>query len=107
MARGNTSASAPRAFGRAASKKRLDFFPPKERRLKLCHSILPIVLACVLASCSKEVAPSPDVWAVVNGTQITRQQVEKTYRSSMPADSPPPSQAEALSMKLRIVEELI
>ncbi|HEX5422873.1 MAG TPA: SurA N-terminal domain-containing protein [Candidatus Acidoferrales bacterium] len=75
--------------------------------MKLCHSILPIVLACVLASCSKEVAPSPDVWAVVNGTQIMRQQVEKTYRSSMPADSPPPSQAEALSMKLRIVEELI
>lgn len=75
--------------------------------MKLCRSILPIVLACTLASCSQAVAPSPDVWAVVNGTQITRQQVEKTYRSSMPADSPPPSQAEALSMKLRIVEELI
>lgn len=75
--------------------------------MKLVRSILPIVLACTLASCSKEIAPGPDVWAVVNGTQITRQQVEKTYRSSMPADSPPPSPAEALSMKLRIVEELI
>jgi peptidyl-prolyl cis-trans isomerase SurA len=75
--------------------------------LKLCRLICPVVLVCALASCGREIAPGPDVWAVVNGTQIMREQVEKTYRSSLSPDSPPPSHDEALSMKLRILEELI
>jgi peptidyl-prolyl cis-trans isomerase SurA len=75
--------------------------------LKLCRLIFPVVLVCALASCSREIAPGPDVWALVNGTQIMREQVEKTYRSSLSPDSPPPSHDEALSMKLRILEELI
>ena len=64
-------------------------------------------LGCVLASCSREIAPGPDVWAVVNGTQITREQVERNYRSRLSPDSPAPSHAEALSLKLTILEELV
>lgn len=75
--------------------------------MKPCRLLFLVVLVCALASCSKEIAPGPDVWAVVNGTQIMREQVEKTYHSSLSPDSPPPSHAEALSMKLRILEELI
>jgi peptidyl-prolyl cis-trans isomerase SurA len=75
--------------------------------LKLSRLILPLVLVCALASCGREIAPGPDVWAVVNGTQIMREQVDKTYRLSMAPDAPAPSPVEALSMKLRIVEELI
>ena len=75
--------------------------------MKLSRLAFAIVLVCALASCSKEVAPGPDVWAVVNGTQITREQVEKNYRARLAPDSPPPSHEEALSLKLTILEELI
>ena len=75
--------------------------------MKLCRVIFPVVLVCALASCSREIAPGPDVWAIVNGTRIVREQVDKTYRSNLSSDSPPPSHEEALSMKLRILEELI
>jgi peptidyl-prolyl cis-trans isomerase SurA len=61
----------------------------------------------MLASCRKESAPGPDVWAVVNGKQIMRQEVEKNFRSRINADAPAPSQEEGLSLKLNILDELI
>jgi peptidyl-prolyl cis-trans isomerase SurA len=70
--------------------------------------VLAALAACVLAaSCNKEVAPGPDVWAVVNGKDIPREQVEKVFRSRVNGDSPEPSPEEALSLKLSILDQLI
>jgi peptidyl-prolyl cis-trans isomerase SurA len=64
--------------------------------------------ACAfIASCKKEAAPGPDVWAVVNGKQIERSQVEKYFRTRVNAEAPEPSQEEALSLKLSILDELV
>ena len=67
-----------------------------------------IALGGVAASCNnRDVAPGRDVWAVVNGKQISRADVEKAFRSRVNADAPDPSQEEALSLKLSILDELI
>lgn len=67
-----------------------------------------IALGGVAASCNnRDVAPGPDVWAVVNGKQISRADVEKAFRSRVNADAPDPSLEEALSLKLSILDELI
>jgi peptidyl-prolyl cis-trans isomerase SurA len=64
--------------------------------------------ACsLLSACKKEMAPGPDVWAVVDGKEIQRQDVEKIFRSRVTADAPAPSPEEALSLKLGILDELI
>jgi peptidyl-prolyl cis-trans isomerase SurA len=59
------------------------------------------------ASCQKEATPGPDVWATVNGKEIPRAQVEKYFRTRVNAEAPAPSQEEALSLKLSILDELI
>lgn len=70
--------------------------------------ILVAAAACVFAaSCKKEAAPGPDVWATVNGKEIPRAQVEKYFRTRVNAEAPAPSQEEALSLKLSILDELI
>jgi len=70
--------------------------------------ILAALAACALAaSCKKEAAPGPDVWAVVNGKEISRGTVEKYFRSRVNAEAPEPSQEEGLSLKLSILDELI
>lgn len=66
-----------------------------------------IALCGLTVSCNKETAPGPDAWAVVNGKEITRADVEKAFRSRVNADAPDPSQEEALSLKLSILDELI
>ena len=64
--------------------------------------------ACaLLGACRKDAAPGPDVWAAVDGKEISRQDVEKIYRSRVTAEAPAPSQEEALSLKLGILDELI
>jgi peptidyl-prolyl cis-trans isomerase SurA len=60
-----------------------------------------------LAACNRQAAPGPDVWAVVDNKQILRDEVEKVYRTRINADGPAPSQEEALSLKLSILDELI
>ena len=62
--------------------------------------------AC-LVGCRKETAPGPDVWAVVNGKEIQRAEVEKYYRTRVNADAPTPSHEEALSLKLNVLDELV
>lgn len=70
--------------------------------------MLAAVVACLsVAACKKEVPHGPDVWAVVNGKEISRGEVEKYYRSRINAEGPGPSQEEALSLKLSILDELI
>jgi peptidyl-prolyl cis-trans isomerase SurA len=71
--------------------------------------LVPLVAVfCTLgAGCKRESAPGPDVWAVVNGKEITRQEVEKIFKSRVNADAPAPSQEEALSLDLSILDELV
>ncbi len=80
----------------------------KEFRLKRTTLILATLVACALgAGCRREIAPGPDVWAVVNGKEILRQDVEKISRSRVTADAPAPSQEESLSLQLSILDELV
>ncbi|MBI3663580.1 MAG: peptidylprolyl isomerase [Acidobacteria bacterium] len=67
------------------------------------------VLALVVSfgACKKESAPGPDVWAAVNGKEIKRDEVEKYFRSRTNPEGQEPSQEEALSLKLNIIDELI
>jgi peptidyl-prolyl cis-trans isomerase SurA len=75
----------------------------------------PLVAAALLAAlvsvgCKRDAAPpSPDVWAVVNGQPISQDQAQKYYRSRVNAQgqTATPSQDEALSLTLSIVDELI
>jgi len=60
-----------------------------------------------LAGCNKVSQPSPDVWATVNGTDIKRDEVDKYYRTRVSPEGQEPSQEEALSLKLNILDELI
>lgn len=70
--------------------------------------VVAALVACALGvSCRKGSAPGPDVWAVVNGKQILREDVEKIYRSRVNAEAPQPSQEEAISVKLSILDELV
>ncbi len=70
--------------------------------------VLAGLVACALTvGCRRETAPSPDVWATVNGKEILRQDVEKIFRSRVNADAPAPSQEEALSLQLSILDELV
>ena len=70
--------------------------------------VLAALAACALiASCKKESAPGPDVWATVNGKDIVREDVEKISRSRVTPEAPTPSQEEALSLQLSILDELI
>jgi peptidyl-prolyl cis-trans isomerase SurA len=70
--------------------------------------VLVAVAACALAAgCKKESAPGPDVWARVNSKDIQRADVEKYFRTRVNAQGPAPSQEEASSLKLSILDELV
>jgi len=92
----------------------------KQRRLKVRLSRAPFVsslggvflpvaamLLVCLAGCNKTAQHAPDVWATVNGKEIKRDDVEKYYRTRVNPEGPPPSQEEALSLKLNVLDELI
>jgi len=66
-----------------------------------------LAASTILGSCKKETAPGPDVWASVNGKEISRAQVDKYYRSRVNAEGPAPSHEESLTLKLNILEDLI
>src|SRR5260370_25512357 len=65
-----------------------------------------MVLAAA-AGCSKEARHAPDVWAVVNGKEIKREEVDKYYRTRVNPEGQEPSQEESLSQKLNMLDELI
>ncbi len=74
------------------------------------HSVAAVGILAVLvcaAGCKREAPPGPDVWATVNGREIKREEVEKYYRSRVNPEGQEPSQEEALSLKLNILDELI
>ena len=57
--------------------------------------------------CKQTVQPSPDVWAIVNGKEIKREDVDKYYRTRVNPEGQEPSQEEALSLKMNVLDELI
>jgi peptidyl-prolyl cis-trans isomerase SurA len=70
-------------------------------------AVLAILPLCVVAGCKREAPPAPDVWAMVNGEQIHRAEVEKYYKSRLNPQSPAPSKEEALSLTLNVLDELM
>jgi peptidyl-prolyl cis-trans isomerase SurA len=65
------------------------------------------LLFSISAGCKQQHQPSPDVWAVVNGKEIKRDDVDKYYRTRVNPEGQEPSQEEALSLKLNVIDELI
>lgn len=72
-------------------------------------ALLVAFVACLMAlSCRSQQAPSRDTWAMVNGTEIHRAEVEKYYRSRQESQGgATPSHDEALSLELSILDQLI
>ena len=81
----------------------------RSKRLRGVAVLLPLAGALLLAvaGCKQEVQHSPDVWAVVNGKEIKRADVDKYYRTRVNPEGQEPSQEEALSLKLNVLDELI
>ncbi|HEY6385341.1 MAG TPA: SurA N-terminal domain-containing protein [Candidatus Acidoferrum sp.] len=71
--------------------------------------LLPVAaIALALGTgCKQKSQPSPDVWAVVNGQEIKRDDVDKYYRTRVNPEGQEPSQEESLSLKLNVLDELI
>jgi peptidyl-prolyl cis-trans isomerase SurA len=68
-----------------------------------------ILCASMATACAADPVPSPpapDVWAVVDGREIRKDDVERAYRHVAPL-SPVPSEDEALAAKLRILNDLL
>ena len=74
-------------------------------RKALAAALLVSVLGA--AGCKHDTPAAPDVWAVVNGQEIHRAEAEKYYKSRLNPQAPTPSQEEALSLTLNILDELI
>jgi peptidyl-prolyl cis-trans isomerase SurA len=68
---------------------------------------LAAVILSVLAGCKTQEHHAPDVWAVVNGVEIKRDEVEKYYKSRINPEAQETSPEEILSGKLSVVEQLI
>jgi len=68
-----------------------------------------LLVAALLAApaCKKPAPPGPDVWAVVNGKEIKREEVEKYFRTRTNPEGQQPSHEESLSLMLSILDELI
>jgi peptidyl-prolyl cis-trans isomerase SurA len=77
--------------------------------VKRTTAFLPLaaVLFALAAGCGKQAQHAPDVWAVVNGKEIKREEVDKYYRTRVNPEGQEPSQEEALSLKLNVLDELI
>jgi peptidyl-prolyl cis-trans isomerase SurA len=88
---------------------RLPFLHRRTNGLRRTVGLLPLaaLLLGVLVGCKQQERHAADVWAVVNGTEIKRDEVEKYYRSQVNPESQEPSQEEALSLKLNVMEQLI
>jgi peptidyl-prolyl cis-trans isomerase SurA len=77
--------------------------------LRFRRTIAMLLLAPVFftVSCNRASAPAEGVWATVNDQPITREDTEKYYRARLTGQAAPPSQDEALSLMLSVLDELI
>jgi len=87
----------------------LILFKNRSMGVRRAAVLLPLagVLLLGVAGCKQEVQHSPDVWALVNGKEIKRADVDKYYRTRVNPEGQEPSQEEALSLKLNVLDELI
>ena len=87
----------------------LILFKMRPTGLRRAAVLLPLagVMLLGVAGCKQEVQHSPDVWAIVNGKEIKRADVDKYYRTRVNPEGQEPSQEEALSLKLNVLDELI
>lgn len=74
------------------------------KRIVLSVAVLGVV--CLAAGCQRNSRPGPDVWAMVDGHPILKQQVERYYRSQYNKPHGP-SPEEAQFLKLNILDELV
>jgi parvulin-like peptidyl-prolyl isomerase len=81
--------------------------------MNLFRSSVPLLIAAALLVSACQTDPgtpaasvSPDTWAVVDGRQITRDDVEKAFRRAQGAE-PTLSDEEAMAAKLSLLNELI
>jgi peptidyl-prolyl cis-trans isomerase SurA len=84
--------------------------PMKQSKgMKRAAAWLPLaaIVFTVAAGCNKEARHAPDVWAVVNGKEIKREEVDKYYRTRVNPEGQEPSLEESLSQKLNVLDELI
>jgi len=81
--------------------------PTSLRRLRPALLLLPLIGAAGACQ-SKPAAPpvSADAWAVVNGREITREDVERAYRRNLQGP-PPSSEEETAAAKLEVLDQLI
>src|SRR5438034_7592818 len=77
--------------------------------VKLAAAWLPLaaMVFAIAAGCNKQTQHAPDVWAMVNGKEIKREEVDKYYRTRVNPEGQEPSQEESLSQKLNVLDELI
>jgi peptidyl-prolyl cis-trans isomerase SurA len=66
-----------------------------------------VLIVFLFAGCKQQESHAPDVWAVVNGTEIKRDEVEKYYKTRINPEAQETSPEEVLSGKLNVVEQLI
>ncbi len=76
-------------------------------RAAMLLPVAAMALATMGTGCKQKSQPSPDVWAVVNGQEIKRDDVDKYYRTRVNPEGQEPSQEEVLSLKLNVLDELI
>jgi peptidyl-prolyl cis-trans isomerase SurA len=81
---------------------------PHVPQSKPARALVPVVACLLLVSaCGGGRTPSPDAWAVVDGREILRGDVEKAYRAAVQRTEKPPSDEERLVAQLSVLEELI
>ena len=77
-------------------------------RLAIVLSLTALAAACGrTGGPASSPAPSANAWAVVNGHEITRDDVEKAYRRAAPDNQQQPSEEEAYTAKLNLLSEMI
>jgi peptidyl-prolyl cis-trans isomerase SurA len=76
-------------------------------RFAIVLSLTALVVACRPAGPGPAPAPSATAWAVVNGREISRDEVEKAYRRAAAAETQQLSEEEAYTAKLNLLNEMI
>jgi len=70
-------------------------------------ALAPLAALLFFAGCDRKSQPEAGVWASVNGKEIKREEVDKYYRTRVNPEGQEPSQEEALTLKLRVLDELV
>lgn len=81
----------------------------RSKALRSSVALLPLaaIALALFSGCNRQAQHAPDVWAVVDGKEIKRDEVDKYYRTRVNPEGQEPSEEEALSLKLNVLDELI